>query len=145
LGQSIGMTSTRKGNTYMSFTLPQIEEIFDKNNFAVLVRDLKRLGVLSYEYNLQIGEYTFYGADGHQEVMKSNGLELVPVEKTDTVAIQQVVKKFQNHDLAFSEMAKELASLGIFSWETNLEKLSVEFFNHKGEVAYREVFASVFD
>jgi len=129
----------------MSFTLPQIEEIFHKNNFAELVRDLKRLGVLSYEYNLEIGEYTFYGADGHQEVMKSNGLELEPVEKVDSVAVQKVVKKFQNGGLEFSEMAKELANLGIFSWETNLEKLSVEFFNHRGEVSYREIFASVFD
>lgn len=129
----------------MPFTLNDVEAIFKEGDFKEFVRRLKRIGVLAYDYNNQIGEFTFYGADGYQAVLPSNGLLLEPVEKADTEAAQRSVKKRLQGALEFSQFSKEMAAAGIFSWETNLEKLSVEYYNKKGEVAYREVFASIFD
>jgi len=129
----------------MSFASQDIQVIFNDGNFPEFVRRLKRLGILAYEYNNEIGEFTFFGADGHQEVMPSNGLTLNPVDKVNPEAVQTAVKKFQSGATEFSQFAKEAAELGIYTWQVNLEKLDVEFFNHKGDLVYREVFASVFD
>jgi len=129
----------------MSYTHEDIKEIFQEDDFKELIRRFKRIGILAYNYNNQIGEYTFFGDHCDQLVLTDQGPTLEPEEKTDTVAIQQAVKKYQSGALKFEAFAREVAAAGIFSWETNLEKLSVEFYNKRGEVTYREVFASIFD
>lgn len=129
----------------MAFTIENLREIFSQGNFQEYVKRLKRIGVLAYDYDNRIGEYTFYGADGQQLVIPSNGIHLEPVEKANTEAAQASVKKHQAHLTNFKEFAVEMAQAGIFSWETNLEKLSTEYYNIRGETTYREIFASVFD
>ena len=121
----------------MSFTLQDIQEAKKAVNSEEYVRWLKKIGVLSYDYDLSTGIFTYIGADGHKVVTESNGMHLEATGHADPERVQAIIEGLESwHN--FTALCEALSNEGIATWETNLEHLEVEYRNVRGKAVYRE-------
>lgn len=129
----------------MYFTLQDIEAIQKDHDFIEMIKQLKRIGVLACDYTLSTGIFNYYGHNQHTVSAPSTHLYIESQVEPNPDGVKDAVNKLQKGGLSFESYCRELAKVGVFSWEANLELLHIEYKNEGGQLLMRKMIPSFAD
>jgi uncharacterized protein YbcV (DUF1398 family) len=125
------------------FTAQQIKEAHAKTktgaDYPRYVQDLKKLGVIKYDYVVQNGGNIYYAKDG-----TSVTVELAPPvcrSVSDTSSPEQLKHTIEIHQQGqtdFHTFCLQAADAGVERWTSDLEKMVCSYYDKKGNVLNAE-------
>ena len=125
-----------------SFTAADLRGAYAKvksgADFPALVRNLKRLGVRTYDHVLAAGANVFHGADGHSIRLEQMG-PAVPVSRHPDIAL--LLWHIAAHQKGLSDyptICRRAGEAGVAKWVSDLDAMTVTYFDAAGKVMHVE-------
>lgn len=101
-------------------------------DFPAYIRELKNLGVQSYETFVTDGRTNYSGQNGHKATWPAK-YEVLEVAKTANKAqFEKDLKAHQQGKSDYPTVARQAASGGIWKWEVDLEKMTCTYYDTSG-------------
>ena len=121
----------------MRFSIEAIKEAHGKYtgvDFPKLIREFKRMEMLTNTYNIQSGLVTYEHKNGEQIKVQSNPVD-VPVNTVSSTAVaQDVLKRHQAGETDFLTFCREIADAGVCKWVSNMDKMTCSYYDLKDNV-----------
>jgi len=115
------------------FTIEQIKEAHSKvksgADFPTYIRELKKLGVTSYETFVFDGHADYYGANGYKATSPAKYGALKVVESSNTEQFKADLKAHQKGKTNYPTFCNDAAKSGIEKWIVRLDKMTCTYYN----------------
>ncbi|WP_321386568.1 DUF1398 family protein [uncultured Enterococcus sp.] len=119
-----------------------IAEEKDAGGFAELIKKFKLLGIKRYDYFVAQGSYRYYD-EGSFVDSQMNG-KPQQVEKTAKAdGIKAAVRQAQAGEIDFEEFCKLTGEAGISYWITDLQGMTVSYYNQQDSAILVEPIPSI--
>ncbi len=118
------------------FTITQIKEAHSKvksgADFPMYIKEIKQLGVVSYEH---------YVSDGHIKYFGTNGFTLSadakwsnrPISEIDSIVqLKQFLKVHQQGQTDYPTFCLQAAEVGVEKWVVDTKEMTCIYFNKAG-------------
>lgn len=105
--------------------------------FALVMQELKRLGVKRYDYFVAEGVYRYYDEKSFVE-LKMNGVPKEVADRSDIDAIKSAVKTAQSGAIDFERFCELAGKAGVPFWTSNLVTKEVTYFDNQHHVLHLE-------
>ncbi|MFT3822769.1 MAG: DUF1398 family protein [Chitinophagaceae bacterium] len=118
------------------FTVEQILAAHSKvrsgADFPAYIRDLKQLGVTSYETFVTDGHTDYYGANNYQTSSPAKYAALVITDKHNNEQFKTDLKAHQQGKTDYPTFCNDCARSGVEKWAVSIDKMTCTYFD-KGE------------
>lgn len=119
------------------FTIEQIKQAHSKvksgADFPAYARELKKLGVESYETFVTDGRTEYSGQNGHKATWPAKYDSIEVAETTDKAQFEKDLKAHQQGKSDYPTIVRQAASGGIWKWAVDLGKMTCTYYNKSGE------------
>jgi uncharacterized protein YbcV (DUF1398 family) len=118
------------------FTLQQMKAAHAKvksgADFPAYVQEIKKIGLLHYDYFVKDGRTVYHGANG----FKVSG-DPIYAEKTisvrpSSIAVQQIIAEHQQGKTNFLTFCQQVANAGVEKWTVDTEAMLCSYFDLAG-------------
>lgn len=125
----------------MEFSLESIhraQNLFTGPDFPKLVREYRKMGIVTNIYNIEIGLVIYENKNGKQ--IKDSGIkvnfEIIP----SAVYIDALLslQKNQKGESDFLSFCNEIGKAGIYKWVVNLENMTCNYYDKKETIVISE-------
>lgn len=121
------------------FTLKQIDEAHNKvssgADFPQYIKEIKTLGVTSFETFVKDGHSIYFGIDNFQLIAEPFYKELIIENKSDKKQFIDYLKIHQKGETDFFTFCQHCAETGIEKWRMNLNDMTCTYYDKdKNEV-----------
>ena len=129
------------------FTLDQIKAAHSKvksgADFPLYIRDLIKLGVLSYENPVSNGNTQYHGKDGFviESGAKYSTLEIS--ELSNKIQFEQDLKIHQQGKTNYPTFCNDCAKSGVVKWIVDLTNMTCIYYDKKGNEVLMEKIPTV--
>jgi len=129
------------------FQLEQIESSHKKvksgSDFPIYIKELKELGVLSYETFVIDGHNSFFG-EGNYEVESQNKYSTLLIsEISNADQFKNDLIDHQNGKTDYLTFCNDCAKSGIEKWIVNLNDMTCTYFDKSGKQILKENIPSI--
>jgi len=121
------------------FTEQQIKEAHAKvktgADYPAYIKELKKLGVLKYDYLVHNGANIFYG-EGNFSVtngVSGNHKELRVAAKSSADKLKHTITIHQQGQTDFITFRQQAADAGVEKWTSDLQRMAVIYYDKKGK------------
>jgi uncharacterized protein YbcV (DUF1398 family) len=120
------------------FTIDQIKAAHSKvksgADFPQYIRDLKQLGVVSYETFVADGHTDYTGHNNYKAGSPAKYNSLVVNNTSDADTFKADLKAHQQGKSDYPTWCRQTAQAGIEKWIVSLEKMTCTYFDKAGEI-----------
>ncbi|MET0462568.1 MAG: DUF1398 family protein [Chitinophagaceae bacterium] len=121
----------------MKFTLEQLKAAHSKvksgADFPGYIQEIKKLGLVSYEYDVRTGATNYIGSGGHE--VRSGGWYNEPITINFIVnaeAVKESIRKHQQGSSDFLTFCREVASSGVATWQIDIPAMLCRYIDLNG-------------
>ncbi|WP_316807110.1 DUF1398 domain-containing protein [Pedobacter agri] len=119
------------------FTVKQIAFAHSKvksgADFPSYIKEIKELGVQSYEVWVKNGQTKYFGADDFSTKSSSKYDELIIADHCNTEKFKVYLKSHQNGETNYLEFCRHCAETGIEKWFVSLDTMICTYFDQAGQ------------
>lgn len=130
----------------MEFSLEKINEAHSKFtgvDFPKLIKEFKRMGMLTNSYDIQSGLVTYEHKDGEQIKVQSNKVDVPINTMSSNPAAQDVLKRHQTGETDFLTFCREIAGAGVYKWVSDMGKMTCSYYDLNDYVVIAEAIPNV--
>jgi uncharacterized protein YbcV (DUF1398 family) len=124
------------------FTIEQIKAAHSKvksgADFPTYIRELKQLGVTTYEVFVTDGSTNYSGKNSYKTAAPAKYEKLPIVPKTDAVQFMADLKVHQQGKTNYMTFCADCAKSGIEKWVVNLDKMTCTYYDQAGKEILKE-------
>ncbi len=118
------------------FTEQQLKEAHSKTktgaDFPRYVQDIKKLGLLYYEYWVTNGATTYHGANGY-EIKSAPRYQPMKISyEASTPKLQQIIAEHQKGLSDFPTFCHQVAEIGVEKWVVDTQKMACIYYDLQG-------------
>lgn len=117
----------------MSLDYQAIEEAVNAEEnageFALLMQELKKLGVKRYDYLVAEGMYRYFDEESSID-LKMNGVPKTVSDQSDSEAIKSAVKRAQAGEFDFETFCELAGKAGVPVWTSDLVSKKVTYYDN---------------
>jgi uncharacterized protein YbcV (DUF1398 family) len=118
------------------FTIQQIQTAHSKvqsgADFPKYIKEIKQLGILSYETYVTDGQTVYFGLDEYK-LSSSAKYESLPIASTVAVeAFKNDLKAHQQGQTDYPTFCRDCAKSGIEKWMISTEKMTCSYYDLQG-------------
>lgn len=129
------------------FLLEQIESSHKKvksgSDFPKYIKELKELGVLSYETFVTDGHNLFFGEDNYEVKSQNKYSSLIISENSNVDQFKNDLIAHQNGKTDYLTFCNDCAKSGIEKWVVNLIDMTCTYFDKNGKQILMENIHSI--
>ncbi|GKU24169.1 DUF1398 domain-containing protein [Clostridium folliculivorans] len=129
----------------MEFTLEAIQEAQKKYtgpDFPRLIREFKKLGMVTNIYDLKTGLITYENKLGEKIEVKGN-IESKVNDISSKESALVALKRNQVGESDFLTFCREIAEAGIYRWVSDLDKMTCSYYDLKEQILIVEKIPTV--
>ncbi|HEX2629462.1 MAG TPA: DUF1398 family protein [Chitinophagaceae bacterium] len=119
-----------------AFTIEQISAAHSKvksgADFPQYIRDLKQLGVVSYETYVIDGHTDYAGDNNYHRSSSPKYDALIIADNSDAATFKNDLKAHQQGQSDYLTFCKQSAQSGIEKWIVSLEKMTCTYYDKNG-------------
>ncbi|MFI0491565.1 DUF1398 domain-containing protein [Flavobacterium sp.] len=119
------------------FTIEQIKEAHSKvksgADFPLFIKDIKKLGVLSYEAFVADGHTDYYGENGYKTSSPAKYNDLIIAELSNMEQFKIDIKLHQQGKTDYARFCNDCAQSGIEKWIVNSVNMTCAYYDKVGE------------
>ena len=124
------------------FTIDQIKaahlKVKSGSDFPAYIRDLKQLGVISYETLVKDGQTIYAGSNHFQATAQPKYALLHIAEEADSNQFISDLKAHQQGKTDYPTFCADCAKSGVEKWAVSLEKMTCTYYDKKGNELIKE-------
>lgn len=124
------------------FTVEQIKAAHSNvktgADYPAFVRDIKALGVTSYETYVSDGHTNYVGANGYTTSSTARYAALAIAQQVNAEQFKVDIEAHQQGKTDFPTFCNQCAALGIEKWVADLEKMTCTYFDREGNKILEE-------
>jgi len=118
------------------FTLQQMKAAHAKvksgEDFPAYVQELKKLGLMHYDFLVTNGQTEYYGANG----LQVNGEAIYPKKvisnQSSSMAVQQIIAEHQQGKSDFLTFCQLVADAGVQKWVVDTQTMMCTYYDLNG-------------
>ena len=115
------------------FTIEQIKAAHAKvksgSDFPQYIRDIKALGVISYETRVRDGQSTFTGYGTHEAQWEAKYPPMTISENADAAGLVATLREHQQGKSDYLTFCSRAAALGVERWKVDLSRMTCTYFD----------------
>jgi uncharacterized protein YbcV (DUF1398 family) len=108
-------------------------------DFPRLVRDLKALGIVSYDHLLETGSNTFYGKNGHSVLLANNGPAVPVSSQPNLELLKKYISMHQSGQTNYPTLCGQAGESGVEKWTSDLIAMTCTYFDKSGRKMHVEL------
>lgn len=120
------------------FTIEQIRAAYAKTctgaDFPRLIRDLRSLGVQTYDHLLATGANLFRDANGHLVPAENMGPAVPVAERADEALLRTHIAAHQRGESNYPTLCAQAGSAGVAKWTSDLHAMTCTYFDRAGRI-----------
>lgn len=124
------------------FTRQQIEAAYAKvksgADFPKLVKELKEMGILSYEHFVSEGYNVFYGDEDYSVSMKMNKEAVAVANSSSSEKIKASLRVHQQGQTDYHTFCVEAGQAGVQKWVIDMEDMTATYLDKSGAALHVE-------
>lgn len=124
------------------FTIEQIKtahaRVKSGADFPAYIREMKQLGVNSYEHKISNGRTSYYGKNGFTLAGDAKWPEKVIAETADQETLIRDLKIHQNGGTDYLTFCDQAANAGIDKWVVDTIAMTCVYYDKKGQAVLEE-------
>ena len=124
------------------FTLEQINDIHDRagneETLALYLRELRAIGVATYDSYINDGHSVYFGIDGQQLESPPAHEKFDVADTSDREAFLQQMSLVEQGKLGYVEMSRAFAGSGVEKWTFDTQKMTLTYYGIDGSVMLAE-------
>lgn len=118
------------------FTLQQMKaahaRVKSGTDFPAYVQEIKKLGLLHYDYLVKNGQTTYHGANGFRISSDPIYAEKAISVKASPIAVQQIIAAHQQGKTNFLTFCQQVADAGVEKWVVDTHAMLCTYFDVNG-------------
>jgi uncharacterized protein YbcV (DUF1398 family) len=118
------------------FTRQQIEAAYAKvksgADFPKLVKELKQMGILSYEHSVSEGSNVFYGEDDYLVSVQMNKEAVAVNNSSSTEKLKIVLHEHQQGQTDYHTFCVEAGKAGVQKWVIDMGDMTATYLDKSG-------------
>jgi uncharacterized protein YbcV (DUF1398 family) len=124
------------------FTVQQIKAVHAKvktgADFPTYVQEIKKLGLLRYEYLVYNGQTVYHGANDFQVRSEAIYTEKTISEVSSPEAVKQIITEHQQGKTDFSTFCIQVAGAGVEKWVVDTQTMLCSYYDLGGNTMVAE-------
>lgn len=125
------------------FTLQQIKDAHSKvrsgADFPGYIRDINKLGVLSYTSYVSDGHAEFIGTPAHQVASEPKYEILSISDSANKKALEEALSIHQQGKTDYLAFCKQAAGAGVEKWVVDISEMTCTYIDKDGEEMVKEI------
>lgn len=125
------------------FTEQEIRAAYAKTrtgaDFPRLIRDLKALGIVSYDHLLETGSNTFYDRNGRSVVLANNGPAVTVSPQPNRELLKKYISLHQSGLTSYPTLCGQASEAGVAKWTCDLIAMTCMYFDKSGRKLHVEL------
>lgn len=125
------------------FTIEQIKKAHSKvksgADFPAYIKELKELGVTSYETFVSDAHTNYFGSDNHKASSPAMYKELAIAKQADVNQFKTDLQAHQQGKTDYPTFCSDCAKSGIEKWIISMEKMTCTYYDIDGKEILTEV------
>lgn len=119
------------------FTLEQIKQAHSKvrsgADFPAYIKEIKALGVVSYQTFVADGHTDYFGNDGFQTSTVAKYSPLAIADATDAARFKADLKAHQQGKTDYPTFCTDCARSGVEKWAVSMAQMTCSYYSKAGE------------
>ena len=125
------------------FTLQQILEAHAKTktgaDYPHYVQELKTLGIIKYNFEVESGKNIFFAQDGNSVVnVSTNSIYRIVSDNASPEQLRHIIDIHQKGQTDFPTFCLQVAEAGVEKWTSDLIEMECVYYDKKGNKMYGE-------
>jgi len=125
------------------FTLQQIQEAHSKTktgaDYPRYVQELKQLGIVTYDFQVESGRNVFFGKDGNSVVnTPANIVHRIVSGNASSEKFKHILEIHQKGQTDFQTFCMQAAEAGVEKWTSDLIKMECIYYDKNGNKMHGE-------
>jgi uncharacterized protein YbcV (DUF1398 family) len=121
------------------FTEKELKEVYSKKlSYPEFAKELKKIGVTKYFYDLIDGKTVFYGKNNHQLKHDAKYPPLKISTEPSKDYFIHILRLHQHGKTDFMKFCKDCAESGVANWISDFSKMKVTYYDLKNNILYEE-------
>lgn len=124
------------------FTIDQIKAAHSKvksgTDFPAYIKEIKALGVASYETFVDNGRTDYYSTEGFTAASPAKYETLTIADQTNAEQFKTDLKAHQQGQSDYPTFCNQCAEHGIYKWEVRMEEMTCTYFDKAGNEVLME-------
>lgn len=108
-------------------------------DFPRLIRDLKVLGIVSYDHLLETGSNIFYGKNGHSVSLANNGPAAAVNPQPNLELLKKYISMHQSGLTNYPTLCGQAGEAGVEKWTSDLFAMTCTYFDKSGRKMHVEI------
>jgi uncharacterized protein YbcV (DUF1398 family) len=108
-------------------------------DFPRLIRDLKALGIVSYDHLLETGSNIFRGKDGHSVILANNGPAVSVSPQPNLELLKKYISMHQGGLTNYPTVCGQVGEAGVEKWTSDLQAMTCTYFDKIGHKIHVEL------
>ena len=108
-------------------------------DFPRLIRDLKALGVVSYDHLLETGSNIFRGKSGQSVILANNGPAVAVSPKPNLELLKKYIAMHQSGQTNYPTLCGQAGEAGVDKWTSDLLAMTCTYFDKAGRKMHLEL------
>jgi len=125
------------------FTEQDIRAAYDRTrtgaDFPRLIRDLKALGIVSYDHLLETGSNIFRGKNGHSVILANNGPAVTVSPQPNLELLKKYISMHQSGLTHYPTLCGQAGEAGVEKWTSDLLAMTCTYFDKSGRKMHVEI------
>jgi len=108
-------------------------------DFPRLIRDLKALGIVSYDHLLEAGSNVFYGRNGHSVILANNGPMVAVSPQPNLELLKEYISMHQSGQTNYPTLCGQAGEAGVGKWTSDLLAMTCTYFDKSDRKMHTEL------
>lgn len=125
------------------FTLEQIKQAHSKvktgADFPAYIREIKALGVISYETFVVDGHTDYFGINQHKATLPAKYAPLTISDQSDATHFKTELKAHQQGKTNYLTFIEVSAATGVERWTVDMTKMTCTYYDKGGNTVLEEL------
>lgn len=126
-----------------SFTAENIKAIYSRPRtgagFPALIRELKSVGVTSYDHVIETGANVFHGKSGESLALDKMGPPCPVSARPDLESLKRIISEHQRGLSDYPTLCRLVGEVGVEKWVCDLSAMTCTYFDKSGRKMHVEL------
>jgi uncharacterized protein YbcV (DUF1398 family) len=126
-----------------SLTEESVRAIYSKPrtgaDFPKLIRELKAVGIVSYDHVIESGANVFHGKNGEKLTLANMGPAFPVSQKPDVGSLKKIISEHQRGLSDYPTLCRLVGEAGVEKWVCDLVAMTCSYFDKSGSKMHVEL------
>ena len=126
-----------------SLTAESVKAIYSRPrtgaDFPALIRELKGVGVVSYDHMIETGANVFHASNGGTLTLGNMGPACPVSDRPDLESLKRIIAEHQRGRSDYPTLCRLVGEVGVEKWVCDLDAMTCSYFDKSGNLMHVEL------